>query len=193
MSKLTEHELRRRLTALPVHTKRQSPSLNGYRPAGVLVPVVFSRRTPELLFTKRTELVETHKGQISFPGGMADPDDKTIIQTALRETSEEVGIPEHAVEVVGMLEDLFTPTGFVITPVLGIIDKLPDIHINAMEVEEVFTLPLSFFANPATGRMEMRSLNGKNHEVWFYETGKHTIWGVTANIIRSLLTALQAV
>lgn len=193
MGILTEHELRIRLDALTTHASRERISIEGYHTAGVLVPIVFGNATPELLFTKRTELVETHKRQVSFPGGMMDPEDGTITHTALREAWEEIGIPGSAVAVVGLLNDLSTPTGFVITPVIGVIDRLPELRVNKAEVDEVFRIPIAFFADPANGRMEIREVGGKGYEVWFYKTDKHTIWGATAKIIRSLLQSLEAV
>ncbi len=190
---LTEDQLRIRLAALTANISRERISKAEYHTAGVLVPIVFGNGTQELLFTKRTELVETHKGQVSFPGGMMDPEDETIVQTALRETWEEVGIPASAVTVMGILNDLATPTGFVITPVVGVIEHLPPLNPNADEVAEVFRVPISFFTDPKNGRSEMREFEGKQHEVWYYEHGGHTIWGVTAMIVRSLLKHLDLV
>jgi 8-oxo-dGTP pyrophosphatase MutT (NUDIX family) len=170
---------------------RKQISLKGFHTAGVLVPIILNAKGPELLFTKRTEQVETHKGQVSFPGGMADQQDGDIIHTALREAWEEVGIPAVAVRVVGILDDLPTPTGFVITPIVGIIEELPVLVTNVAEVAEVFHVPLSFFAAPSAGRSEQREFKGKQHEVWFYEYDAHTIWGVTAVIVRLLLKKLD--
>jgi len=162
-------------------------SLDGFDRAGVLVPIIQARGDYELLLTKRTDNVETHKGQISFPGGMVDTNDVDIVDTALRETMEEIGLRREAVDVVGLLDDLPTPTGFIITPIVGLIETLPSLSPNAHEVAEVLYVPLSFFADARNGRMEMREFRGKQHEVWYYETGQHTIWGATAMIIRSLL------
>jgi 8-oxo-dGTP pyrophosphatase MutT (NUDIX family) len=161
--------------------------LNGYLRAGVLVPLVHRSSGAELLFTKRTDRVETHKGQISFPGGMVDREDADIAATALRELEEELGIARSMVEVIGLLDDHATPTGFIITPVVGMLSSLPEIRPNADEVEESFLVPLSFFADPANGRSEERWLKGKKHEVWFYDYHGKTIWGATAMIVRSLL------
>jgi 8-oxo-dGTP pyrophosphatase MutT (NUDIX family) len=162
-------------------------SLDGFNRAGVLVPIVQTGGDYELLLTRRTETVETHKGQISFPGGMVDAADTDIVETALRETMEEIGLGRETVDIVGLLDDLPTPTGFIITPVVGLIESLPFLSPNVHEVAEVLYVPLSFFADVKNGRIEMREFRGKQHEVWYYETGKHTIWGATAMIIRSLL------
>ena len=163
----------------------------GYQHAGVLVPIVNSEDGLSFLFTKRTETVETHKGQVSFPGGVIDRNDANIIATALREAEEEIGMPREAVQIVGVLDDLATPTGFVITPVVGFVETLPTLTPNAEEVDEVFQVPLDFFIERANAAAELRMIEGIQLEVWYYKTGPHTIWGATAAIIRSLLQRLQ--
>jgi 8-oxo-dGTP pyrophosphatase MutT (NUDIX family) len=93
----------------------------GCEPAAVLVPLLLDAEVPELLFTRRTDDVETHKGQVSFPGGVCDESDRGPVDTALRETEEELGIPRRLIDVVGCLPELKTPTGFCITPVVGML------------------------------------------------------------------------
>ena len=178
----------RRLVRDSLHAGKsvQIPS-HGLQRAGVLVPIVMTTNGCTFLFTKRTEHVETHKGQISFPGGVIDQADAGIVETALREAYEEIGLPREAVEVLGLLGDLATPTGFVITPVVGWVAALPPLAINTDEVDEVFQVPVQFFAEGGKGRMEPRNVQGRAHEVWYYDTGSHIIWGATAAIIRSLL------
>lgn len=168
-------------------------SIEGFHTASVLVPIVIGGTTPELLFTKRTELVETHKGQVSFPGGMMDSNDKDVVNTALREAWEEIGLPGTAIRVVGLLDDLATPTGFVITPVVAVLEVLPALTPNRDEVAEVFQVPLSFFLDPANAKAELREFRGQKHEVWYYATDSHTIWGATALIVRSLLAKLHLI
>jgi len=158
-------------------------STQGCAAAAVLVPVILDGETAELLFTRRTDDVETHKGQISFPGGVCDADDADPVDTALRETEEELGIPRTKIDVVGCLPELNTPTGFCITPVVGMLAGLPPLRPNAAEVAEVFTVPLSFFAG---GRSEMWMVNGAEREVWFYDHGGTVIWGATAAMARML-------
>jgi 8-oxo-dGTP pyrophosphatase MutT (NUDIX family) len=170
---------------------RKTLTIPNYRRAAVLVPLIASNDSFDLLFTQRTHTVETHKGQISFPGGVVDDGDKDIVHTALREAEEEIGLPHASVEVIGMLNDMATPTGFVITPIVGVIHSLPSLTSNADEVAEVFHVPLDFFADEGNGRSEMREINGKHHEVWFYDYKGKTIWGVTAVIVRALVSKLD--
>lgn len=162
----------------------------GFRRAGVLMPLVLGAGGADLLFTRRTDHVETHKGQISFPGGMVEERDKDIVHTALREAEEELGIGAKLIDIRGILDDLAVPSGFIITPVVGILDALPVLTPNPQEVAEAFTVPLAFFCNPANGRSELRDYRGERREVWSYEHGEHIIWGATAMIVRSLLLNL---
>jgi len=168
-----------------------SGTREGFTPAAVLIPLVLRAGTVDLLLTRRTEDVETHKGQIAFPGGMVDGGDVNRQHTALRETEEELGIAPAHVEVLGMLENLLTPTGFIITPVVGIVGQLPVMKPNPREVAEVFTVPLPFFGNPENGRREWRSTPLGEREVWFYEYEGKVIWGATAAMIRNLCDVIR--
>jgi 8-oxo-dGTP pyrophosphatase MutT (NUDIX family) len=160
--------------------------------AAVLVPVIQDIRGSSLLLTRRTETVETHKGQIAFPGGMVDETDRDRVHTALREAEEELGIPPASVEMLGMLDDLTTPTGFCITPVVGLLSHLPPLRLSPGEVAEAFTVPLEFFADPANAEKEQRSFRGAVREVWTYRYGGHVIWGATGTIIHRFMDILAA-
>ena len=164
--------------------------VEGFRRAGVLVPLILGAGRPDLLFTRRTDHVETHKGQISFPGGTVDEGDADIVHTALREAEEELGIGANLIDIRGILDDHAVPSGFIITPVVGILDALPLLTPNPQEVAEAFTVPFGFFCNPTNGRSELREYRGGRREVWFYEHGGHIIWGATSMIVRSLLLTL---
>jgi 8-oxo-dGTP pyrophosphatase MutT (NUDIX family) len=166
-------------------------AVEGFRSAAVLVPVIAGATGPELLLTKRTLDVETHKGQISFPGGMRDREDASHEATALRETEEELGIAPSRIEILGLLDDIATPTGFVITPVVGFLKTLPPLAPNPAEVAESFTVPWSIFLDPANVRTEVREFMGERRTIWFFDTGRHIVWGATAAIIHALLARMK--
>ncbi|MDL1893309.1 CoA pyrophosphatase [Sphingobacteriales bacterium CHB3] len=190
MPRLTLDEIKTLLTATN-DTPRKSFSIEGYSRAAVLVPLILTGNSFDLLFTKRTESVETHKGQISFPGGMVDAADRDVFHTALREAHEEIGLTDSCIEIVGILDDMATPTGFVITPIVGVIQELPELAPNNEEVAEVFRVGLDFFSQPSSGRTELREFHGRKHEVWYYDWQDKVIWGATAMMIRSLLKKLK--
>jgi 8-oxo-dGTP pyrophosphatase MutT (NUDIX family) len=158
--------------------------------ASVLVPLVFLNDEIHLLLTVRTHEVETHKGQISFPGGVCDTEDKNETETALREAEEEIGLPKSSVEILGILDDFLTPTGFLITPVVGYIHSLPTLKPNPDEVAEILFAPLSLFADEQNYRTEERTVNGKRLKVWFFDYQQHTIWGATAAMIKHFLNII---
>jgi 8-oxo-dGTP pyrophosphatase MutT (NUDIX family) len=160
----------------------------GYRQAAVLVPLVLSPVSTDLLLIKRTDVVDTHKGQIAFPGGGVEEGDTDRAHTALRETQEELGIDPSEVAVVGMLDDVIIPTGFLVTPVVGLLSTPPHLTLNDREVAEAFFVPIEFFLDSSHARKEVKLIGGERREVWTYEGGEHTIWGATARIIRSLLS-----
>jgi 8-oxo-dGTP pyrophosphatase MutT (NUDIX family) len=174
-------------TSLPSRPRR-TVSGAGLTDAGVLVPVLLHREEPHLLFTRRTDRVETHKGQISFPGGVVDPLDADVIATALRETHEELGIVPARVEPLGLLDDLATPTGFRITPVVGLLRDRPVYVPSTEEVDEVFEAPVSALLDPAICSSEIRVLEGVTRRVWTFAYGPYVIWGATAYILRNLLS-----
>lgn len=189
MASLPLEILVRRL-ADPLRKPRPLPA-EGLARAAVLVPLLAAGAEPRLLFTRRTDTVETHKGQISFPGGVEDPGDGTPEATALREAEEEVGIVPGDVATLGRLDDFRTPTGFLVTPVVGLLSREPALRPNRDEVAEVFTVPLAFFLDPGNGWTERRTAQGRAYDVWFYRHGDNVIWGVTGGIIRSLVSALS--
>jgi 8-oxo-dGTP pyrophosphatase MutT (NUDIX family) len=170
-----------------------SPAVTGQKctAAAVLVPIVCDDPEPSLLLTIRTEVVETHKGQISFPGGVVEKADADASATALRETEEEIGMSSQSVRVCGYLPGLATPTGFCIVPVVGVIERLPALRPNANEVAEVFRAPLSFFLDERNGRREERWLEGRAFDIWFYDFGGRVIWGATGRIIHTLVERLR--
>jgi 8-oxo-dGTP pyrophosphatase MutT (NUDIX family) len=171
---------------------RRSITDPALRKAAVLILLYLKDERLHLLFTKRTSIVEHHKGQISFPGGSADERDTTLVQTALRETFEEIGLDTSGVEILGMYHDQWTPTGFCISPVIGYLATLPNLSPNRHEVEEIIEIPVSFFLDPANERVEVRHRSGMPIEVYFYRYEGHEVWGATAAIVRSFLADVRS-
>ena len=143
-----------------------------------------------LLMTKRSHDVEHHKGQISFPGGAVDPRDKDITATALRETEEEIGLSAASVEVLGLHDDHETPTGFIMTPVVGYVKRMPALTPRLEEVGEILEVPVSLFFDASKERVVKMERMGKEIDVYFFDFGKHEIWGATARISRDFLQEL---
>lgn len=183
----TESDIR---TALQNTIAQKKDHRSDQTRAAVLIPIIAAKDGLELLLTHRTDRVEHHKNQISFPGGAVDANDNSIIEAALRETEEELGISPREIEVVGLIDEVTTPSRFLITPVVGILKSLPPLRLNEIEVRDVFTVPLSFFHDQKNMRMEYREFEGKKYEVYFYEYGDKTVWGVTAYMIRLFLQCI---
>lgn len=164
----------------------------GLTRASVLIPLVQSAYNPSMLLTVRTEDVEHHKGQISFPGGAVEAGDRDVFETALREAEEELGISPEVVDILGRIDDLATPTGFVVSAVVGYIASLPDLIPQPEEVSEYFLAPLKFFLDDANCYTREYHRENEVVEVWFYEYEQYTIWGVTAAIIRNFKQVLES-
>lgn len=183
----------RDVARLRLSTRKPVPlPLGVWMPAAVLLLVYPRDGQDVILLTVRTELVEHHKGQISFPGGAADASDLDAEATALRETFEEVGIPPNDVEVLGCLDDVRTVSDYRVTPVVGALADSPQgFTPSPFEVAEVLEIPLSHLLDPANYIEERRERDGT---VWFapsYEFGDYRVWGVTARILSEFLRLLQ--
>lgn len=155
--------------------------------AAVLLPLLCKGGEWHVLVTQRTQDVEHHKGQISLPGGACEPQDETLMDTALRETYEEIGIPPDGVEVLGVLDDFPTITSFVVTPFVGVVPHPFSYRLNPLEVAAVVEVPLAFLCDPARLRVEQREYDGRTYPVLFWDFGPYTIWGATARILKDLL------
>jgi len=162
------------------------------RRAAVLLPLYREGGETYVLFTRRTETVEHHKGQISLPGGGADAGDAGPLETALRETEEELGIPRERIRILGALDDVYTVvSGFVITPFVGVIPHPIPLRVNPQEIAEVLAVPLAVFRDPAALRVEERDGGPAGRvPVYFYHHGPHEIWGATARIVKSFVDAV---
>lgn len=158
--------------------------------AAVLVPLYESRGELGLVFTRRTLTVASHKGEISFPGGVIDEIDADVVASALREAQEEVGLEPDHVDVLGVMDDRRTVTGFLITPVVGRIPFPYTFKPSPSEVAEVLTASLAELCRPGVHRVEEWQRGGVSHTVHFYDLGRVTIWGATGQLLHDLLTLL---
>lgn len=157
--------------------------------AAVLIPLYEKDGELHVLFTVRTELVEHHKGQISFPGGAADETDADLRETALRETYEEVGVrPEH-VEVFGRLDDFITVSNFVVAPYVGSITVPAPYPFdkNELEVAAILEVPLAHLLDRANVESEVRRIQGRDVLTYMFRFNRHVIWGATARILKQFL------
>lgn len=155
-------------------------------PASVLVPLVAHPDELTVLFTQRTTQLRNHSGQVSFPGGRAEPHDPTPEFTALREAQEEIGLLMEHVEVLARLPDYFTRTGFRVTPVVGLVQPPLELKPDPREVEEVFEVPLAFLLDPKNHQRRTRELQGRTVGYYVMEFSGRTIWGATAGMLVNL-------
>lgn len=194
-------EVRRRLAGPPASSGPAPESDPGAGAGGVrltaasvLVPIVARADELTVLFTQRTTQLRKHSGQVSFPGGRAEPHDPSPEFTALRETQEEIGLPPAQVELIGRLPEYCTRTGYCITPVVGVVRPPLALRPDAREVEEIFEVPLSFLLDPRNH--QRHSLEWEGETRWFFAIpyGSRYIWGATAgmlvNFYRRLASAL---
>lgn len=160
-------------------------------PAAVLVPLVVRADAPSLLLTKRTDHLHHHPGQISFPGGRVEAQDSTPVDTALRETEEEIGLDRRHVELLGALPDYYTGTGFRVTPVVGLVHPPFELQLDAFEVAEAFEVPLGHFLDPANHQRHSLVHEGRERQFHAMPYKDYFIWGATAGILMSLYRLLR--
>ena len=161
----------------------------GDRLAAVLAPLVLAPE-PALIFTERAADLSRHAGEVSFPGGLQDPGE-TLVETALREAHEEIGLDPSLPDLVGALPAVHTTvSGILVVPFLGMLDRVPALTVSDGEIAEVLTVPVARLAD-LERPMELARPGGGTWHGWAYELGGHTIWGATGWMLHGLLELLR--
>jgi len=167
--------------------------VQGATRAAVFMPLVQREEGLHVLLTRRTAHLSHHAGQISFPGGRIEAQDADVVAAALRETHEETGIAPQFVRVLGTQPSLLTATGFVVTPVVGVLCEGFQLHANRNEVAEVFEVPLSVLTHPSSYQLHRADLPDSNHRLYFSIAWRsYFIWGATAALLRNFHRFLLA-
>jgi len=160
--------------------------------AAVLVPLFQKGKDCHLLFTKRSEEVKYHKGEISFPGGVVDEEDLELINTALREADEEIGLKERDVQIIGVLDDIVTITEFIVTPIVGLFPYPYPFKVSEVEISELIEVPLASLLEEDCFSEREIFRGGQKEVVYAYQYGKHIIWGATARILNQFLNLITS-
>ncbi|MCA9835536.1 MAG: CoA pyrophosphatase [Trueperaceae bacterium] len=171
--------------------QRETMTIDEFRPAAVLVPLLKKESGYELLFTVRSSQLRSHAGQISFPGGRLD-EGETIIDAACRETFEEIGISIDRQHILGFLDDHPSPARYIVTPVLALVSWPQPLCVNHCEVDEVFTVPLETLLQ-LEPRAEDRELRNYKRKLHYYDYQGYSIWGLTGNVVKNFLDVWRQV
>ncbi len=188
---ITEFE-QRLILARRRHPKKKLP-VDGLITAAVLVPIFQKNGNLHVLLTKRSEMVEHHRGEISFPGGKLDLTDPDLESCALRETSEEVGISPHDVKVLAELDDFYTvATRFHVVPFVGVIPHPYEYRVSPREIAGIVDPPLDIFFDPSRRHEDTWIFRGEPVQVISYLWEGHNIWGATARILNHLVELIES-
>lgn len=156
-------------------------------PSAVLVPIYYKEGQCYILFTRRTEKVKEHKGQISFPGG-ARQDGENLLDTALRESREEIGLTPADVEILGQLDDTLTVvSNYIVTPFVGVIPWPYELKADGWETDEIIEAPITALLTNASREKKTEVIDGKKVTSYFYHYQGRVIWGATARILHQFL------
>jgi len=159
--------------------------------AAVLVPLFKKGQDCNIVFTKRSDNVRYHKGEISFPGGVFDERDLELERTALREADEEIGLKENDVQIIGVLDDIITVTQFIVTPFVGLFPYPYPFELSPIEIAELIEVPLSALLDEGSFS-EREIIRGTGKEVVYaYQYENHIIWGATARILKQFLDLIS--
>lgn len=170
----------------------QADILGKLKPSAVLLPLIRLDNQWQLIYTLRSVHLQDHCGQVSFPGGSWEPSDSSLVQTALRESWEEIGLDPAAVQVMGCMAPMAMVTRFVITPVVGIVDWPTELTVNPDEVDRVFSIPLDWLADAANREFRVHTHEGIDLDVaYFKRYDGEIVWGATAMMTLNFLSLLD--
>ena len=179
----------RHVIAADIITKRQAAGK--VTQAAVLIPLLVKEEGLSVLLTQRTNHLHDHAGQISFPGGRMDPEDRSPNDTALRESQEEIGLDPNRVEIIGHLPQYLTVSGYSVTPVVGLVQAQAEYVLDEFEVADVFEVPLSFLLDPANHQVRLWQSEQGGRRFYSMPYENRFIWGATAGMLRNLYHLLK--
>ncbi len=189
---LTEQEIAQRLRQFnhPTYSELLDDSVKKpLRRAAVLIPLIWVDSSWHIIYTRRADRVEHHKGQVSFPGGATDPGDDSPEATALREADEEIGIRPQDVRILGRLGEMVTISNYIVTPVVGVVPWPYGFKVHTVEVARVFTMPLEWLATRENWQEFMRVETGHSIIAYFpYDS--ELLWGATARMTVNFIKAI---
>lgn len=163
--------------------EKRSISFPGYKKSAVMMLFMEKNGSPHVILTLRTDKVSTHKGQVSFPGGGYDSSDRSFLDTALRETMEEIGVRPEQIDVLGEFDEYISIMGYHVYVFAGSLNCTPEYVICRDEIEEMLEVPFSLFYDEAFTKCEKINHQGRDYDVYYYDYGHATIWGLTARIL----------
>lgn len=162
---------------------KRSIDFPDFRKSAVLMLFLEKNNSPHVVLTLRSDKVSTHKGQVAFPGGSHDEDDKDFLETALRETYEEIGLHQSLIEILGEYDEYISIMGFHVYVFVGALKDIPEYNICEDEIAELIEVPFSLFYNEEYTKTERVLYDGNEYDVYYYDYNGITIWGMTARIL----------
>ena len=192
LKKIEENLNNKESTWLDQLSLKQSDPKSDLPKAAVLIALT-DEENPEVIYTLRSNKVSSHQGEVSFPGGMQEESDSSLIMTALRESEEEIGLPQNCVKIIGSLDTMVSRFNVSVTPFVGVIPVDVDLNTSSEEIEACFKVPLSFLLKDKRYRNDEVNRNGETFYMPAYKYSSYVIWGLTAMITVNFLNrALEA-
>ena len=192
LKKIEDNLNKKESTWLDQLSLKQSDPKSDLPKAAVLIALT-DEENPEVIYTLRSNKVSSHQGEVSFPGGMQEESDTSLIITALRESEEEIGLPQNCVKILGSLDTMVSRFNVSVTPFVGVIPRDVELNTSSEEIEACFKVPLSFLLKDKRFRNDEVNRNGETFYMPAYKYSSYVIWGLTAMITVNFLNrALDA-